>query len=172
MIKLKKLITSLDTISQDDLGQMFRWRNDPAIFKWCRQNDLISYDDHRKWFEGLSSNKSVKMYAIKVDNILVGVCGFTDIDLINQRAEFSLYIGPTHQGNGYGKEALKLLCWHGFNSYPFKIIWGESFDENPAIKMFESIGFKHDGVRRDFYFIDSNHINAHLFSIRKDELKI
>lgn len=161
-------------------AQLFTWRNDESIFKWCRQVDLLTEIGHEKWMQSHQLDKTIKMYSIidtnyagKKDNWnttgLVGVCGLTDIDLINQRAEFSLYIGPEFQKKGYAKAALKLLLEIGFSRYPLKTIWGETFEKNPAYNMFLTIGFKPDGTRRSFYFKDGHHIDAHLVSITREE---
>lgn len=161
----------LDLISRGDLATMLSWRNDPRVFSWCRQHDLINEINHLGWFEKSSVDPTIKMYSIKksCDKSLVGICGFTSIDLINRRAEFSLYIGPEHWGNSLGLKALGVLCEHGFCSYGFNIIWGETFDKNPAIKTFESLGFKREGTRREFYFKNGKFIDAHLYSLKKDE---
>lgn len=163
---------SLEIIKASDFSKLLVWRNNPRIFKWCRQNDLIDEAQHSKWFDSHADDKSIKMYAIHDEAQTVGVCGLTSIDLVNQRAEFSLYIAPEHHGRGLGERGLKLLLWHGFNAYPLNIIWGESFDGNRAIDTFKRVGFKQEGVRRDFYFRDGKFIDAHLFSIKRDEVKI
>ncbi len=115
------------------------------------------------------------MYKIIAENgdkvIPIGVCGLTSIDPINRRAEFSLYIDPEFQGNDLGKMSLSVLLTHGFRNLGLHLIWGEVFDGNPALQMFESLGFKKEGVRRDFYFRDGKYINAYLISMRNDEWK-
>jgi len=148
------------------------WRNKYKIWKWCRQNDLLTEIDHASWFERLDHDKSIKMYGIiNGHDVLVGVCGLTDIDRINQRAEFSLYIGPEHQKKGFGKAALKTLLCHGFLAQNMNLIWGETFDKNPALEMFFEIGMLLDGVRREFYFNDGCFIDANLVSITKEEFQ-
>lgn len=109
------------------------------------------------------------MYGVHADNLLVGVCGLTSIDWINRRAEFSLYLGPEHQGQGLGEAALRALCAHGFNVLNLNCIWGEAFDGNPAIKMFERVGFKEEGRRRQFYYREGKYIDAVLFSLLRSE---
>lgn len=147
-------------------------RNDYSIWKWCRQNDIISEMQQEEWLEKQHKNPHIRMYEVLSGGLCVGVCGLTDIDHINQRAEFSLYIIPEHQGNGYGKLALKTLLAHGFKNLNFKIIWGESIVPNPAIEMFKKIGMTFEGTRRDFYWIEGEFRDAVLFSMRRDEFKI
>lgn len=99
----------------------------------------------------------------------IGVCGLTSIDMTNRRAEFSLYLIPSYQGKHLGSKALTILLEHAFNNLGLMQVWGEVFEGNPAIESFEKLGFKRDGVRRDFYFRDGKFINANLISIKDDE---
>lgn len=98
-----------------------------------------------------------------------GVVGLTDIDYVNSRAEFSCYVDPDLQGRGLGRAALLALFKHGFEDLGLNSIWGESFDGNPALKLFESLGMKKDGIRRNFYYRGGRFIDAHLISITRDE---
>ena len=165
-VKLEPLDSYLKEIIRD-------WRNDPEIFQWCRQNTLISDAEQERWFENQSRDPKIQMFSITArtkDGLQpVGVCGFTDIDHFNRRAEFSLYIAREHHGRGFGKGALMTLFNHGFIDLGFNVIWGETFDNNPAAKMFEDIGMKKEGVRRDFYFKKGKFINAALYSILRSE---
>lgn len=153
-----------------DIYILRQWRNNPKIWKWCRQYDLISEVDQERWFEKQASDPSISMYGVcDQHGHLIGVCGFTSIDLINRRAEFSLYIAPDKHGNGYGKKALLALFSHGFMNFGLNCIWGETFENNPAINLFESIGMKQEGTRRDFYYRDGHFIGAHLYSLLRPE---
>lgn len=168
----------LDRLYEEMLPKMLSWRNDIRIRKWCRQNDIIDEIHHKEWYENQSKDESIRMYSImatgattgKKDPDVIGICGLTDIDLINQRAEFSIYVGPEFGGNNYGELALKLLCANAFDSYPLHTVWGEVFDGNPALEVFKKIGFKVDGIRRDFYFREGKFLDAHLISIKRGEL--
>ena len=171
MIQAPTLRVNLNSLDRDCLSQIRRWRNCPSIMRWTRQNDLLNEIQHEAWFNKQALDPSIKMYGIFEDHELIGVCGLTSINLINRNAEFSIYLSPEFHGYGLGKEALYLLCKHGFDSYPLHIIWGESFDGNPAMKTFEQLGFVKDGIRREFYYRDGEMIDAHLYSVKKEELK-
>lgn len=161
---------TLAPVLNKQLGQMLVWRNNRQIWKWCRQNSTISEASHENWFRSLAGNTKIRMFSIIADDgAFVGVCGLTDIDVINSRAEFSLYVGPEHQGKGHGKAALKTLIDHGFFDLNLNCIWGETFEGNPAAKMFESLGFKAEGIRRAFYFREGKYIDATLYSLLRGE---
>ena len=162
----------LRPLSMADAEVARLWRNDEAIWKWCRQNDLISHHQQMEWYKRQGSDPQIKMYSIYAANEFVGVCGLTSIDHVNSRAEFSLYIAPEHQRMGYARKALKCLLMHAFKNLGLNLVWGETFDGNPAAKMFEELGFKKEGTRREFYFKEGKRIDCHLYSILASELKI
>lgn len=151
----------------------YNWRNEPSIYKWCRQYEPLEAWSHEKWIASLGGRSDVKMYSILDENDArpVGVCGLTSIDLINRHAEFSLYVAPDEQKKGFGEKALKTLCAHGFKAMGLQHIFGETFDGNPAAKMFEKVGFRKEGSRRSFYFREGEFIDAHLYSILAMEFR-
>ena len=171
MIEYEFTKTSLISIDRSDLKKLREWRNCYSIWKWCRQFDVISELDQERWFEKINKSPDIRMYVItdKEKKLRVGVCGLTDIDHVNRRAEFSLYIAPEYQRNGYAKDALKTLFCHGFDNLNLHIIWGETMEGNKALGLFKKLGMKEEGFRRDFYFKDGNYIGATLVSIKNDE---
>lgn len=158
----------LRAISFDDLHDLFEWRNDDSIREWCRQVGYISWMDHLKWYKRQNNDPSIRMFLIE-DGYNVGVCGLTSINHIHSRAEFSLYIAPKYQGKGYGKQALAKLFDFGFKELNLNLIWGETLFDNPAHLMFEKMGMKKEGTRRQFYFKDGKYISADLYSITREE---
>ena len=146
------------------------WRNNPEIWRWCRQYTLISPAEQNDWYAKMQKDPAVKMFNVRDVVESVGVCGFTSIDRHNRNAEFSLYISPTYQGKGFGELALRTLVRHGFEDWGFERIWGEVFEDNPAMKMFERVGFVKEGVLRKSYFRKGRFINSTIISMLKDDV--
>jgi RimJ/RimL family protein N-acetyltransferase len=150
---------------------IYKWRNNyKNIWKWCRQSDILEPIKHEKWFETISADPTIEMYGI-YDGHLIGVCGLTDINRLVQRAEFSLYIAPEYQGKGHAQPALQTLFSHGFMNHNLNLIWGETFEGNHAQEIFIKIGMKYEGTRRQFYFKEGKHIDAHLISMTRQEFE-
>lgn len=172
---MKKTNISLGAVTANDKDRFYKWRNDPVIYKWCRQTDVISKSHHDNYWYLTDSASDRRFWGIRDESeyghTTVGCAGLTDIDYINSRAEFSLYIGPEFQGRGFGKAALIQLFNKGFNQLNMNLIWGECFDGNPALKLFLDLGMIQEGTRRGFYFKDGKYIDAHLVSIKADEWK-
>ena len=161
------------------------WRNDPSIYRWCRQHTPITEMEHADWLKKIHVDPTIKMFSVYWDtseimtnaahaiNVFevgyVGVCGLTSIDRHNRNAEFSLYIAPEEQGNGYATPALKALCKYGFNTLGLKRIWGEVFDGNPAIEMFQKAGFRTEGTLRSSYWRDGKWIDSFRIGLLAEE---
>jgi UDP-4-amino-4,6-dideoxy-N-acetyl-beta-L-altrosamine N-acetyltransferase len=146
-----------------------KWRNDPQIYRWCRQYEPITEEHHKKWLESIQDDPKIKMYGIDSEGAYVGVCGFTGIDWINRSAEFSLYIAPDYQRQGHGTEALKELIKHGFETLNLNRIWGEVFEDNPALSIDLKLGFQEEGLLRETYYRNGKYINTHIISLLKKD---
>jgi RimJ/RimL family protein N-acetyltransferase len=163
----------LRALDRAHVDQARAWRNSWGIWQWTRQNDVISDWEQDRWYERQAADPSVRMYAVVArlpgEDRFVGVAGLTSIDWPNSRAEFSLYVGPEHQRSGYGRVALRCLLAHGFDNLGLRQIWGETFDGNPALKLFGALGFQLDGKRREFYWKDGRWLDAYMISLLASE---
>ena len=160
---------TLGPLRDENAAKDYEARNDRRIWKWCRQHDVIQMGQHVNWFQHVTADTTkIKMYEIlSSTGNLLGVCGLTDVDYVNRRAEFSLYVLPNHWGNGYGKKALKTLLQHGFYNIGLNSIWGETYEGNKAFDMFKSLGMTHEGTRDEFYYRNGKFIDCHLISITR-----
>jgi len=170
----------LHSLDRGHLPKLRAWRNDARIWRWCRQHDVISEAHQERWFEHQSDAPALRMYTVRVrkpvetfgeEETVVGVAGLTSIDWVNRRAEFSLYIAPEYQGNGYGEMGLKTLLAHGFRNLNLHSIWGETYEGNRALEMFYALGFQFEGTRREHYFRNGRYIDAHLVSLLAREFE-
>lgn len=164
------------TLSPDIPSDARFWRNDESIWRWCRQHTPISASQHERWLRRIGNDPTIKMFGVLVvgeafGDIQAGVCGLTSIDRINQSAEFSLYIAPEFQSQGYGKQALRALLEHGFRDQNLNRIWGEVFYGNPALRMFTDVGMKVEGVRRQAYFRSGRFIDATMVAMLREEYR-
>lgn len=122
---------------------------------------------HLSWFKKQAFDPKLSMFSVLDEKgRLAGVCGLTDIDLLNRRAEFSCYIEPMKQGADLGSRTLKTLFMHGFKDLGLNRIWGETFVDNPAFDLFtKRLGMDFEGTRKEFYYRDGHFIDAHLVGI-------
>lgn len=156
-------------LSAEIPGKALDWRNDKRVNRWCRQYRPITVLEHARWLDKIDVDPTIQMFGIHDGKTALGVCGLTSIDMVNRNAEFSLYIDPDEAGEGYGKQALKVLLKFGFHALGLHRIWGEVFDGNPAMEMFIPLGFDKEGTSFQSYYRDGKYINSERIAILAEE---
>ncbi len=161
-------------LGEDDLKDLFRWRNDPHIMARTRQWREISWKEHTTWFDNLDLDKNL-MYGIvswtKNLNIaasLVGVCGLCHIDLINGSAEVSIYIGEEQErGRGIGWKVVERLKEVAFKSLGLHRIYAEIYMFNdPGIRLFAKCGFEHEATISDTIYRDGSWFGSRFYTLK------
>lgn len=133
-----------------------KWRNDPDVSINLFSNDILTLDSQRRWFEVYKNSDSRKEFVIYTldDNVAIGTVGLTDIDMRNLKAELSIILGEKeYRGKGFGEEALRLILDFAFENLALNKIILKVFKYNEsALKLYNKVGFKLDGIlRQDIY---------------------
>lgn len=105
----------------------------------------------------------------------IGQTAFFRIDYISRAAIFYLAIlDPAHWSKGYGSEATQLMVDYAFKTLNLNRIQLHVCAENePAIKIYERVGFIKEGVLRQAMFRNGNYVDFWVMGIlRSDWLAI
>jgi len=135
----------------NDTGKFAEWLNDLELTSnLALYNSVINTETENVFLEKLSKEHN---YSI-IDNYtngLLGTCGFTELDQLNQTAEAGIFIGNKNYWNkGYGTEALWLLLDYGFKALNLHSVMLKTYSFNERAKRcYEKAGFKTIGKRRE-----------------------
>ena len=101
----------------------------------------------------------------------IGNIALQNIHPVYRSAEFSIAIGEkTAWGKGYGKEAGRLLCDHGFAALNLHRIACGTFDDNVAMKRLAlHLGMKEEGRRRQAAFKQGHYVDVIEYGVLRDE---
>lgn len=81
-----------------------------------------------------------------------------------------IYIGnKDYKGRGIGKLLVKKILEFCFNTLELNRVALDFYDGNPAQKLYEKCGFKHEGVMRECFYKEGKFYNYNLMSILKRE---
>lgn len=162
----------LKAIEEHDISQLMEWRNLPEYRKHFREYREVNYVMQKKWFDNIVCNdKNTIMFSIfnRKTNQLIGCCGLCYIHWIHRYADLSLYIGKDEvyiDSDGFAKEACELLFCYAFKELNLHKIWTEIYEFDLKKKMlYNSLGFKQDGLLRDNYFYDGKWWNSIIMSL-------
>ena len=164
----------LTSINEEDILEFQKWYNDVSFM---RHYDIVSaipknIEDVKELITNVRKSDTAYIFAVK--NLLqefIGVTGFEGISWNNGTAIIYIGIGgEIHRGCGYGKEALKLTIEFGFEELNFHRIQLTVLEYNePAIKLYEKLGFKREGVYREFIHRDGKRYDMYLYGLLRSE---
>lgn len=165
----------LTSLKEEDLNTFENWYND---VKFLRHYDMIaafpkSQPQLLEMLQDIRTSNDRYIFAVRTveDNKFIGVTGFENILWNNGVAIIYIGIGDnTFRGRGFGKEALALTMEFGFQELNLHRIQLNVLSYNdPAIKLYENLGFKREGVYREFIHRDGKRYDMYLYGILRSE---
>lgn len=167
-IKLRAL-----TIS--DIEKTLAWHNQEDISNLYAGHPFpVNIEMEKKWYEKiLTSNFPVTVFGIEhiMDKKLIGISVLKDINMINRLTEFAIYIGEKeYRGKGFSKTATIKTMRFAFYKLGLNRVFLKVIEDNiTAIKLYESVGFKKEGVLRASVFKDNRFHNEFVYGLLKED---
>lgn len=158
----------------DASGPYPRWLNDSEM---CQGNSHhvfpYSREDALVFIGNVNSSRHQLTLAIIVDgdDTHIGNIALNQINNIDRTAGLAIMIGDKScWGKGYGKEAARLICGHGFLALNLNRISCGTFDGNRAMsKLAEYLGMTEEGRRRQAAFKNGCYVDIVEYGILKSE---
>lgn len=152
------------------------WLNDPVV---CAGNShggkLYTRDDAREFIHriSLSPDTLTRAIVIRDGDRHVGNIALQRINTLYRSADLSILLGARDVwGQGYGLEAARLICAHGFSQLNLHRIACGTFAENVAMQRLAlALGMRPEGLRRDAAFKNNRFIDVIEFGVLHDEFK-
>lgn len=134
-------------ISGNDLDFLRNSRN--GMRNNFLNNKLITAESQEKWYRQYLKRDNDYMFILEKDNLRIGAGGIYDIDNIQKVAEIGrLFIKSEFQNSGYGKFLLTRIQKMAVNELGIKkLILKVLIDNVKAVNLYESVGFKIEGVK-------------------------
>jgi RimJ/RimL family protein N-acetyltransferase len=110
-------------------------------------------------------------YGITIAGELIGEVVLNNLDRPNKSASLRIAVwAPSQRNNGYGTEAAALLIDYGFDTLHLNRIELEVYSFNPqAMRVYEKLGFRLEGTRREALIWEGEKVDAHIMSILRSE---
>lgn len=149
----------LRAMEPEDLEVMYAMENDPKT--WDVTNFNVPYSKFvlKQYIENsqcdMFADRQLRMMIVRhEDDAVVGTIDITDFVPMHARGEIGIAVRQEHQGNGYGKEALDLLCDYAFGFLHLKQLTAHIATDNGAsMHLFESCGFVKCGILKEWWCV-------------------
>ncbi len=165
----------LRALTMSDIEKTFAWHNQEDISSLYSGHPFpVNKEMEIKWYEKiLTSNFPVTVFGIELieNRNLIGIAVLQDINLINRSSEFAIYIGDKdYRGKGLSKEATIESIHFAFYELGLNRIYLKVLEENViAISLYQSIGFKQEGVLRNSIYKKNSYKSEIVMAILKEE---
>ena len=160
---------------REDIPLFIGWINDWRTSRTLGAVAPFSLPMEEAWFERMSADQGKGGYffvaCLLEDDRPIGTVGLFDLDLQNGNAGLGISIGtPGDRGRGLGTDMLRALVAFGFGMLRLERIWLEVYDINPAARrVYERVGFVHEGTLRRAVFREGRFLDLHRMAILVDE---
>ncbi len=165
----------LRPVEREDFTQLYLWDNDPEI-RGLTGEVLPTYQDSFEDFQArLRADSSRVWFAVvvKENDRLIGEAGLLRMFPAWRTTDLSLIIGDRAAWRkGYGTEAMELLLDYAFGYLNFhRVAIGVVGSNERALKFYEKVGFKREGIQRDGYYYDHSYQDFVMMSILENEFR-
>ena len=106
MDNINKNYLKIREVEKEDLEDVLKWRNDINTRKMSIEQNIISIDNHKIWFENNLSDPLIYMYLGYIKNQKVGFCRF-ELNTFENSAEISINLNPKMRGKNLSYSFLK-----------------------------------------------------------------
>lgn len=146
LVRLRPLVAG-------DADAMFASLHDPETLRLTGTRRTFTREQVAAWCAGLEAADDRVDLAIEAaaDGAYLGEVVLNEIDPLDRCASFRIALaGIRHAGRGYGTEAARLMLTYAFDELGLHRVELEVFAFNPrAIHVYEKLGFRREGVRRE-----------------------
>lgn len=161
-------------LESDAEGEYPGWLNDPLV---CAGNShgahLYTRDAAREFIRQTSACQDTLTLAIVMrgGDRHIGNIALQHIHAIYRSAELSILLGAREVwGQGYGLEAARLICNHGFNHLNLHRIGCGTFSGNLAMQgLARALGMRKEGLRRSAAFKNQQFVDVIEFGMLYEE---
>jgi RimJ/RimL family protein N-acetyltransferase len=160
---------------RDDIPQFVTWFTDWRTSRTLAFRSPISTASEEQWFEGMLASQGRSNYlfvaCLLEDDRAIGNCGLHELDLENGSAMLGIAIGRAEdRGQGYGTDTMRALVGFGFDHLRLERIWLDVYETNPgARRMYERVGFVHEGTLRRAVYREGQFVDVHRMAILLSE---
>jgi UDP-4-amino-4,6-dideoxy-N-acetyl-beta-L-altrosamine N-acetyltransferase len=163
MIRGEKIF--LRPLKYEDWEKTITWRNNLEFSSLIMSHPFpVTEELEKEWIKSVLEDKndsSVHFGICLLDSEeLIGITKLFNLNWISRTCYFGIFLGSKeNRGKKYGKEVTELIIKYAFNSLNLRKILLEVITNNqPAIKLYQKIGFVIEGkLKRQYYASNAYH---------------
>lgn len=149
-----------------DAEDMFEYAKNPEVTKyllWREHKSLAFTKEYLAYIESRYALGDFYDWAITLTDSgkMIGTCGFTKIDTVNNQAEIGYVLNPAYHHMGIAVEAAGAVMKFGFDTLALHRIEAKFMEGNDASRaVMERLGMTFEGFERDSVFVKGSYVTV------------
>jgi len=170
MNTLKGLHINLRAIEPTDLTFLYQIENDELFWEVSNTQKPFSKYLLQQYLENAQQDiyeaKQLRLVIEEKNGTSVGLIDLFDFDPKHKRAGIGIVISQQFQNKGHANEAIDLLVNYGYTHLGLQQLFANITEDNTkSISLFEKIGFKKAGVKKDWIFTNGKFKNEFFYQL-------
>ena len=163
----------------------FRWEDLPEIRRWVTDERTArglstvfmkpqTWEQTEQYLRNLLDGGAGANFVIaRRENLdYLGQCNLMMVDKVARKAEMAIVLQEEHTGQGLGFEAGSLLLDFAFRQMNLNRVTLKVYADNlRAIRLYEKLGFRHEGRLREDMYRDGQYEDTLMMGILKREYR-
>lgn len=169
----------LRALEPSDLDILYKWENDPEV--WKVSHTLTPYSKYilQKYIENshydIYQTRQLRLMIDLIesegkDPVTIGTIDLFDFDPYNNRAGVGILIGDkSHRKKGYATAALKQFLDYAFNTLQLHQVYCNIAEGNEdSLKLFQNLGFEIVGVKKEWLKRQSDYEDEYTLQLLRE----
>ncbi len=141
---------SIRLAEESDQKYLIEWLSQPGVLQWFPLSDLREIEDAARIWMSYSKQQAV------LTALWNGVpCGIANLYIqpfkkLSHQCLFAIIVDEAYRGKGVGTLLMKDLMDLAKNKFSIHLLHLEVYEGNPAIRLYQKLGFTEYGVQRRF----------------------
>ena len=142
-------------LDENERKMVLKWRNDPKIRKWMRNQENISPQEHARFIDSLENRNDTCYFVVKDKDEYLGVIDFTDLNSKEKSAFFGLYANPSLKKSARGSKLLARIIDYAKKILELKFLRLEVLKSNEkAITLYKKFGFEEYAKEGEYIYME------------------
>lgn len=158
-------------LERNDLPFIHQLDNHRSTMALWFEEPYESIDELTSLYDKHIHDVTERRFVIDLDGEFAGVIELVEIDYIHRTTEIQIIVRNAYRGRGLAKQAVRKGLDYAFNILNMhKVYLYVDVDNEIGIHIYESIGFKKEGLMRQQFYADGDYRDSFFMGIFRDEI--
>lgn len=145
--------------------------DDPELLRLCQDEAVLrNLSETRRYPQPMPAEW---VFRIEQEGQVIGEICLKSIRWLNRKAELSIFLEPSRQGQGTGRSATRAMIDFAFRTLNFHRLHAEVIEYNdPSRRLLEKAGFVLEGRLRQAKFSQGRYWDILVYGLLRDEIDL